>query len=200
MWLIKLRTLQWRGHVVRMYRERTEKKLLECKRGGRRRKKGRLMLRWVDDVESDLRNMDVTRSTTRAWDRIEWASSWGKPRANLNECSTKEKEEEEVLTFVYKCTCTVHRVVGTPLDWSRVSVEEMAYTRSWYYGSFRKSNCLVVLKFVSKWGTKRCVVERFGSKKVNDVECKDEYEVHVSWVCSVGKQIMITRTSIGKVL
>lgn len=75
MWLIKLRTLQWRGHVVRMYRERTEKKLLECKRGGRRRKKGRLMLRWVDDVESDLRNMDVTRSTTRAWDRIEWASS-----------------------------------------------------------------------------------------------------------------------------
>jgi hypothetical protein len=67
--------LQWRGHVVRIDGERVEKILLEGKRGERRRKKkGRLRLRWMDDVESDLRNMDVKSSRTRALDRVDWAS------------------------------------------------------------------------------------------------------------------------------
>jgi len=30
------------------------------------------------------------------------------------------------------------------------------------------------------------------------LEYKEEYEVQLSWVCSVGKLNMITRTSIGK--
>jgi len=38
-----------------------KKKLLKSKEGGRRGKKGRSRLRWRDDVESDLRNMDVNR-------------------------------------------------------------------------------------------------------------------------------------------
>ena len=43
-------------------------------------------------------------------------------------------------------------------------------------------------------------VERFDPKNVNDLEFKEEREVHVPWVCSVGKLNMISRTSVGKVL
>jgi hypothetical protein len=48
----------------------TVKKLLEGKPGGRR-KEGRPRLQWMDDVESDLRNMGVKRWRTRALDRSE---------------------------------------------------------------------------------------------------------------------------------
>ena len=41
--------------------ERAEKKVLEGKEGGRRGKKGRPRLRWRDDAELDLWNMDVNR-------------------------------------------------------------------------------------------------------------------------------------------
>jgi hypothetical protein len=37
------------------------KKLLDGNNGGRRGEKGRPGLRWRDDVESDLSNMDVNR-------------------------------------------------------------------------------------------------------------------------------------------
>lgn len=39
------------------------------------RKKGRLGLNWMDDVELGLRNMGVKKLGTRALDRTEWASA-----------------------------------------------------------------------------------------------------------------------------
>jgi hypothetical protein len=51
---------QWLGHVVRTDGARIVKKLLQGKAGGVRRK-GRPRLRWIDNVESDLRNMGVKR-------------------------------------------------------------------------------------------------------------------------------------------
>jgi hypothetical protein len=59
---------------------RTVKKFLEGKPGGGR-KKGRPRLRWIDDVESDLRNMSVKRWRSRALDRTEWASIVREPKA-----------------------------------------------------------------------------------------------------------------------
>jgi hypothetical protein len=46
------------------------KQLFDGKLGGRR---GRLRLRWLDDVEMDLRTMDIKRWTLTAKDRTEWA-------------------------------------------------------------------------------------------------------------------------------
>jgi hypothetical protein len=80
--VIKVRRLEWLGHVVRMDGERTVKKLLECKPGGGR-KKGRPRLRWMDDVELDFEEYGCKRWRTRALDRTEWASVMREAKAKL---------------------------------------------------------------------------------------------------------------------
>jgi hypothetical protein len=55
---VQVRRFEWLGHVVRLDSERAVNRLLKgkpCRRG----KRGRSSLRWVDDVEIDVRNMDV---------------------------------------------------------------------------------------------------------------------------------------------
>jgi hypothetical protein len=76
-----VRSLEWLGHV-RMDGARVVKKSLEGKPGGGR-KKGRPRLRWIDDVESDLRNMGVKRWRSRALDRTEWTSIVREAKARL---------------------------------------------------------------------------------------------------------------------
>ena len=71
--VIKIRRLEWLGHVIRMYETRSVKKIFEGKLGGRRGR-GRPRLRWKNDVEDDLRNLGVKRWTAKALDREEWAS------------------------------------------------------------------------------------------------------------------------------
>jgi hypothetical protein len=71
--IIKIRRLEWLGHVVRMNETRCVKKILEGKLEGRRGR-GRPRLRWINDVEDDLRKLGVKRWRTKALDREEWAS------------------------------------------------------------------------------------------------------------------------------
>jgi hypothetical protein len=52
--------LEWVGHVVRMDRGRTVKKISESKLEGSRRK-GRPRMRWLEFVEKDLQEMKVER-------------------------------------------------------------------------------------------------------------------------------------------
>jgi ribosomal protein L34 len=54
--VIKLRRLEWLGHVMRMNETRVARKILDDKR-----RRGRPRLRWLDDVEADLRSMGVNR-------------------------------------------------------------------------------------------------------------------------------------------
>jgi len=70
---IKLKRLEWTGHVVRMDQGRTVQKIFESKPEGRRRK-GRPRLRWLKDVGKDLREMKVKRWRYKAVDKEEWAS------------------------------------------------------------------------------------------------------------------------------
>jgi hypothetical protein len=49
------------------------KKIFEGKLEGRR-DRGRPRLRWINDVEDDLRKLGVKRWRTKVMDRVEWAS------------------------------------------------------------------------------------------------------------------------------
>jgi hypothetical protein len=57
-------------------------RLLKARQDGGE-EKGRPVLRWMDDVELDLRNMDVKRWRRRALDRTEWAFVIRKGKAKL---------------------------------------------------------------------------------------------------------------------
>jgi hypothetical protein len=69
---IKLKRLQWAGHVQRMNKERIPKKILYSTIGGRRRV-GKPRNRWIDAVEEDAKKlMGVRNWKRRAQDREEW--------------------------------------------------------------------------------------------------------------------------------
>ena len=57
---IRKKRLEWTGHVVRIDQGRTVKKIFESKLEGSRRK-GRPRLRWLEEVENDLREMKVKK-------------------------------------------------------------------------------------------------------------------------------------------
>jgi hypothetical protein len=71
--IIKIRRLEWLGHVIRMDETRPVKKIFEGKLEGRRGR-GQPRLRWINGVEGDLRKLGVKRCRTKALDRVEWAS------------------------------------------------------------------------------------------------------------------------------
>jgi len=58
--VIKIRRPEWLGHVSRMNETRSVKKNFEGKLEGRRGR-GRPRLRWINDVEGDLRKLGVNR-------------------------------------------------------------------------------------------------------------------------------------------
>jgi len=70
--VIKIRRLEWLGHLIRMNETRSVK-IFEGKLEGRRGR-GQPRLRWINDVEDDLRKLIVKRWRTKALDREEWAS------------------------------------------------------------------------------------------------------------------------------
>ena len=72
---------KWLGHVIRMNETRSVK-IFEEKLEGRRGR-GRTRLRWIDDVEDDLRKLGVKRWRAKALDREEWASIIREAKAKL---------------------------------------------------------------------------------------------------------------------
>jgi hypothetical protein len=65
---IKIGRLEWLGHIIRMNEARIVKKIFEGKLEGRRGR-GRHRLRWLNDVEEDLRMLGVKRWRRRALER-----------------------------------------------------------------------------------------------------------------------------------
>jgi hypothetical protein len=80
--VITIRRLEWLGHVVRMNETRSVKKISEGKLK-ERRSRGRPRLRWINDVEDDLRKPGVKRWRTKALEREEWASIIKEVKAKL---------------------------------------------------------------------------------------------------------------------
>ena len=68
---IKVRRLEWLGHVMRMTNDRVPKIVLNAKLDGKR-KVGRPKLRWYDDVQNDNRKMGLKGRWEKAKNRSEW--------------------------------------------------------------------------------------------------------------------------------
>jgi hypothetical protein len=73
--------LEWIGQVIRTNETRSVKKI-EGKLEGRRGR-GRPRLRWINDVEVDLRKLGVKLWRAKALDREEWASIVREAKAKL---------------------------------------------------------------------------------------------------------------------
>jgi hypothetical protein len=91
--VIKIQRLEWLGHIIRMTKTRTVKKIFVEKLGGRRGR-GRPRVRWIDDVEDDLRNIGSKGWRIKALDRIEWVSFIKEAKAKLKGlyCHSKRKK------------------------------------------------------------------------------------------------------------
>jgi transcription termination factor 2 len=79
---IKVRRLEWLGHVVRMEDTRLPKMVFNGKPDGRRGF-GRPRLRWLDDVEADIKALGVKRWRIKAQDRKEWSAILREAKAKL---------------------------------------------------------------------------------------------------------------------
>jgi hypothetical protein len=67
---IRLARLRWAGHVQRMGDDQMPKRLLYTKPKGKRQV-GRPRARWLDEVNSDAREIGIRRWWTRALDKGE---------------------------------------------------------------------------------------------------------------------------------
>jgi hypothetical protein len=68
---VKLRTLQWQGHLVRMENNGIFKMVLDAKLDGKR-KVARPKVRWLDDVQTDFKITGIKAWRMKAQDQSEW--------------------------------------------------------------------------------------------------------------------------------
>ena len=80
--VIKIRILEWLGNVSRMNETRSVGKIFEGKLEGRRGR-GRPRLRWLNDVEDDLRKLGLKGWRMKALNREEWVSIIREAKAKL---------------------------------------------------------------------------------------------------------------------
>jgi hypothetical protein len=80
--VIKIQRMEWLRHVVRMSETRSVKKIFEGKLEGQRGRGGP-RLRWINDVQDDLRKLGVKQWRTKALEREEWASILKEGKAKI---------------------------------------------------------------------------------------------------------------------
>jgi GTP1/Obg family GTP-binding protein len=68
---IKSQRIRWLGHVERMEHNAMAKRMIKGRLYSKRRK-GRPRMRWLDDVESDLKKLEVKGWKEKLRDREQW--------------------------------------------------------------------------------------------------------------------------------
>jgi len=84
---IKSQRLRWAAHVMRIENTRTTRKITECM-PYKTRPVGRPRLRWIDQVEEDLKRMKIVGWKVKVEDRQKW-------NRNVEQTKTHPEEEEE---------------------------------------------------------------------------------------------------------
>jgi hypothetical protein len=79
---IKVSRQEWLGHVVRMEDTSQPKMVFDAKPEGRRGV-GRPRLRWLNDVEADIKALGVKRWRIKEQDRKEWSAILREAKAKL---------------------------------------------------------------------------------------------------------------------
>ena len=70
---LKLRRLQWFGHLQRMPEHRPQRQVLKCRPQGKKRKPGGTSLRWIDVIKKDLSEINNWKELVK--DRNQWRSA-----------------------------------------------------------------------------------------------------------------------------
>jgi transcription termination factor 2 len=78
---VKVRRLEWLGHVVRMEDTRLPEVVFNAKPEGRHGV-GRPRLRWLNDVEADIKALGVKRWRIKSQDRNGWSAILREAKAN----------------------------------------------------------------------------------------------------------------------
>jgi hypothetical protein len=91
---IKRERMRWAGHVQRMPEERVVKKIFPGQPGGSRRK-GRPRLRWVDDLEEDLKKIGISGWRRMAEDRKGWRRRLLQRSGPFKGCSTPDDDDDD---------------------------------------------------------------------------------------------------------
>jgi hypothetical protein len=69
-----------------------------------RRDIGRPKLRWLDDVEDDIKALGIRRRRMKAQDRNEWTAIKREAKVKIKDCeATEEGEEEEMRLLISSC-------------------------------------------------------------------------------------------------
>lgn len=68
---VKVTRIKWLGHIWRAESKTQVRKLLEWEPGNRKRR-GRARLRWLENVEEDLKRIGIARGKRKTSDRQEW--------------------------------------------------------------------------------------------------------------------------------
>jgi hypothetical protein len=79
---VKAKTIIWIGHVERMEDSRMPKRVMRQKICTRR-KRGRPKVRWLEDVQEDLREMGIEGWRRKAQDRDQWRRIAQKAKAHV---------------------------------------------------------------------------------------------------------------------
>ncbi|KAJ4439356.1 hypothetical protein ANN_07478 [Periplaneta americana] len=89
---IKIRRLEWLGHIIGMDNNNIPKRLLDATLSGKRRA-GRPKLRWLDDVQDDLVKAGIKRWRRRALEREDWAAILKEVKAKLKGLKVQDNRQ-----------------------------------------------------------------------------------------------------------
>jgi hypothetical protein len=79
---VKARRISWVGHVERMEDSRKSKRVM-TEKICTRRKRSRPKVRWLDDVQGDLREMGIEGWRRKAQNRDQWRRIARKAKAHV---------------------------------------------------------------------------------------------------------------------